>query len=122
MRRTARLTVINRRLDLRNVAGMPGSITGHERQGGPGGTKRPACTRPLLGFSALFMAMTLVVTLSGVFGAAVRRHLVDRSKVVRLIRKAFAASVVAPWRDAGRGGAVARGLGSGDGFCCTSWA
>jgi len=50
----------------------------------------------LLALSAVFMLMTFVVfTIYGVFAASVRRHLIDRPKIVRRIRQAFAASFVA---------------------------
>lgn len=49
----------------------------------------------MLELSAVFMAMTFVVFAGyGVFAAAVRRHLIDRPRLVRRIRKAFAASFV----------------------------
>jgi threonine/homoserine/homoserine lactone efflux protein len=52
--------------------------------------------RRLLALSAVFMVMTFVVfTIYGVFAAGVRRHLIDRPKIVRRIRQAFAASFVA---------------------------
>lgn len=50
----------------------------------------------MLTLSAVFMIMTLVVfACYGVFAAAVRRHLIDRSRIVRRIRQAFAVSFVA---------------------------
>jgi threonine/homoserine/homoserine lactone efflux protein len=50
----------------------------------------------MLGLSGVFMAMTLVVfTGYGLFAAGVRRHLVDRPRVVDRVRKVFAASFVA---------------------------
>lgn len=50
----------------------------------------------MLMLSAVFMAMTFVVfTWYGVFAAAVRRHLIDRPRIVRRVRQAFAASFVA---------------------------
>jgi threonine/homoserine/homoserine lactone efflux protein len=50
----------------------------------------------MLGLSAVFMAMTFVVFAGyGVFAAAVRRHLIERPRLVRRIRQAFAASFVA---------------------------
>jgi threonine/homoserine/homoserine lactone efflux protein len=50
----------------------------------------------LLALSAVFMVMTFIVfTIYGVFAAGVRRHLIDRPKIVRRIRQAFAASFVA---------------------------
>jgi threonine/homoserine/homoserine lactone efflux protein len=50
----------------------------------------------MLLLSAVFMAMTFVVfTIYGVFAAAVRRHLIDRPKIVRRVRQTFAASFVA---------------------------
>jgi threonine/homoserine/homoserine lactone efflux protein len=49
----------------------------------------------MLGLSAVFMLMTLVVfALYGVFAAAVRRHLVDRPRLVTRIRRTFAACFV----------------------------
>jgi threonine/homoserine/homoserine lactone efflux protein len=50
----------------------------------------------MLLLSAVFMAMTLLVfSLYGVFAAAVRRHLVDRPRIVARVRKVFAASFFA---------------------------
>jgi threonine/homoserine/homoserine lactone efflux protein len=50
----------------------------------------------LLWLSAVFMGMTFVVfTIYGVFAAAVRRHLIDRPRIILRIRKLFAASFVA---------------------------
>jgi threonine/homoserine/homoserine lactone efflux protein len=50
----------------------------------------------LLSLSGIFMAMTFAVfTFYGVFAAAVRRHLIDRPRIVLRIRKLFAASFVA---------------------------
>ncbi|MGR7024254.1 LysE family translocator [Geodermatophilus sp. URMC 62] len=50
----------------------------------------------MTGLSGVFMAMTFVVFAGyGVFAAAVRRHLVERPRVVRRIRQAFAVSFVA---------------------------
>ncbi len=50
----------------------------------------------MLVLSGVFMAMTFVVFAGyGVFAAAVRRHLIDRHRLVRRIRQAFAASFVA---------------------------
>jgi threonine/homoserine/homoserine lactone efflux protein len=50
----------------------------------------------MLGLSAAFMVMTFVVFAGyGVFAAGVRRHLIDRPRVIRRIRKTFAASFVA---------------------------
>lgn len=50
----------------------------------------------VLGLSAVFMVMTLVVfACYGVFAAAVRRNLIDRARIVRRIRQAFAVSFVA---------------------------
>ena len=50
----------------------------------------------MLALSAVFMVMTFVVFAGyGVFAAAVRRHLVERPRVVRRIRQAFAASFLA---------------------------
>jgi threonine/homoserine/homoserine lactone efflux protein len=49
----------------------------------------------MLMLSAVFMAMTFVVfALYGVFAASVRRHLIDRPRIVRRIRQVFAASFV----------------------------
>ena len=45
--------------------------------------------------SAVFMAMTFVVfALYGIFAASVRQHLIDRPRIVRRMRQAFAASFV----------------------------
>jgi threonine/homoserine/homoserine lactone efflux protein len=50
----------------------------------------------MLTLSGVFMIMTLVVfACYGVFAAAVRRHLIDRSRIVRRIRQAFAVTFVA---------------------------
>jgi threonine/homoserine/homoserine lactone efflux protein len=49
----------------------------------------------MLLLSAVFMAMTFVVfVLYGVFAAAVRHHLIERPRIVRRLRQAFAASFV----------------------------
>jgi threonine/homoserine/homoserine lactone efflux protein len=49
----------------------------------------------LLALSGVFMAMTFVVfVLYGVGAAAVRRHVIERPRVIRRIRQAFAASFV----------------------------
>lgn len=49
----------------------------------------------MLALSAVFMAMTFVVFAGyGVFAAGVRRHLIDRPRVVRRLRRTFAASFV----------------------------
>ena len=50
----------------------------------------------LLMLSAVFMAMTMLVfALYGVFAAAMRRHVIDRPRVVRRMRKMFAVSFLA---------------------------
>jgi threonine/homoserine/homoserine lactone efflux protein len=50
----------------------------------------------MLGLSGVFMAMTFAVfALYGIFAAAVRRHLIDRPRIVQRIRKLFAGSFVA---------------------------
>jgi threonine/homoserine/homoserine lactone efflux protein len=50
----------------------------------------------MLALSAVFMAMTFVVfAIYGAFAAGVRRHLIDRPRVIRRLRKTFAASFVA---------------------------
>jgi threonine/homoserine/homoserine lactone efflux protein len=50
----------------------------------------------MLTLSMVFMLMTLVVfAVYGAFAAAARRHLVERPRVVRRLRQAFAASFVA---------------------------
>jgi len=49
----------------------------------------------MLLLSAVFMAMTFVVFVGyGVFAASVRRHLIDRPRIVRRIRQVFATSFV----------------------------
>ena len=49
----------------------------------------------MLGLSAVFMAMTFLVFAGyGVFAAAVRVHLIERPRVVRRMRRLFAASFV----------------------------
>ncbi len=49
----------------------------------------------MLALSAVFMVMTFVVfAFYGVFAAGVRRHLIDRPRVVRRVRQTFAASFV----------------------------
>jgi threonine/homoserine/homoserine lactone efflux protein len=49
----------------------------------------------MLELSGVFMVMTLVVfALYGVFAAAVRRHLIERPRIVRRMRQLFAASFV----------------------------
>ncbi len=49
----------------------------------------------MLELSGVFMAMTLVVfALYGLFAAAVRRHVIDRPRIVQRMRRAFAASFV----------------------------
>jgi threonine/homoserine/homoserine lactone efflux protein len=50
----------------------------------------------MLALSAVFMAMTFVVFAGyGLFAAAMRRHVVERPRVVTRIRRVFAASFVA---------------------------
>ncbi len=50
----------------------------------------------LLLLSGVFMAMTFVVFAAyGVLAAAVRRHLIERPRIVRRVRQAFAASFLA---------------------------
>lgn len=50
----------------------------------------------MLALSGVFMLMTLAVFAGyGVFAAAVRRHLIDRPRIVAAVRRAFAASFVA---------------------------
>lgn len=50
----------------------------------------------MLGLSGVFMAMTFAVFAGyGVFAAAVRRHLLERPRIVRRIRQVFAASFLA---------------------------
>ncbi len=50
----------------------------------------------LVGLSAVFMAMTLVVfTAYGVFAAAMRRHVITRPAVVRRIQRVFSLSYLA---------------------------
>jgi threonine/homoserine/homoserine lactone efflux protein len=49
----------------------------------------------MLMLSAVFMAMTFVVfAFYGIFAASVRQHLIDRPRIVRRMRQAFAASFV----------------------------
>jgi threonine/homoserine/homoserine lactone efflux protein len=49
----------------------------------------------MLELSGAFMVMTLVVfALYGLFAAAVRRHVIERPRIVRRMRQAFAASFV----------------------------
>ena len=49
----------------------------------------------MLGLSAVFMAMTFFVfAFYGLFAAGVRRHLIDRPRIVRRMRRTFAASFV----------------------------
>lgn len=49
----------------------------------------------LLALSAVFMAVTLVIfTLYGVFAAGMRRHVISRPRVVRWMRRTFAATYV----------------------------
>ena len=50
----------------------------------------------MLGLNAVFMAMTFIVFVGyGVFAAGVRRHLIERPRIVRRVRQAFAVSFVA---------------------------
>lgn len=50
----------------------------------------------LLVLGAVFMGMTFVVFVGyGLFAASVRRHLIDRPRIVRRVRQTFAASFVA---------------------------
>ena len=50
----------------------------------------------MLALSAVFMGMTLVVFAGyGVFGAAVREHLIARPRVMQRLRRLFAVSFVA---------------------------
>jgi threonine/homoserine/homoserine lactone efflux protein len=56
----------------------------------------PHQVRAMAGLGAVFMVMTFVVfVLYGLFAAAVRRHVIDRPRVVRRIRQVFATSFVA---------------------------
>jgi threonine/homoserine/homoserine lactone efflux protein len=56
----------------------------------------PHAVARLLGLSAVFMLMTFVVfALYGGFAAAVRTHLLERPRIVDLLRRAFAVSFVA---------------------------
>ena len=49
----------------------------------------------LVGLSGVFMAMTFVVfVIYGVGAAAVRRHVIDRPRIVQSVRRVFAASFV----------------------------
>ncbi len=49
----------------------------------------------MLELGGVFMVMTLLVfALYGVFAAAVRRHLIERVRIVRRMRQLFAASFV----------------------------
>lgn len=51
---------------------------------------------PMLGLSAVFMAMTFVVfAVYGLFAAAVRSHVVSRPRVMTWLRRTFAGSFVA---------------------------
>ncbi len=80
------LNLLNPKLTLFFFAFLPQFVP-------PGGPHELA---GLLALSAVFMGMTFVVfTIYGVFAASVRRHLIDRPRIVRRIRKAFAASFVA---------------------------
>lgn len=59
-------------------------------------TRTPHPLTLMLTLSAIFMAMTLVVFAGyGLFATAIRRRLIDRSRIVRRIRQAFAVSFVA---------------------------
>ena len=50
----------------------------------------------MAGLSAVFMLMTFVVlAVYGVFAAGVRRHVIERPRVVAWMRRSFAASFVA---------------------------
>ena len=50
----------------------------------------------MLGLSAVFMAITFsVFALYGIFASAVRRHVVERPRVIAWLRRSFAASFVA---------------------------
>ena len=56
----------------------------------------PHALARLLGLSAVFMLMTLVVfAVYGVFAAAVRTHLLERPRIVDRLRRLFAVSFVA---------------------------
>lgn len=60
----------------------------------PGGS--PHALARLLALSAVFMLMTFVVfALYGGFAAAVRTHLIERPRIVDLLRRVFAVSFVA---------------------------
>jgi threonine/homoserine/homoserine lactone efflux protein len=49
----------------------------------------------MLELSGVFMVMTLVVfALYGLFAAGVRRHVIERPRIVRRMRQVFAASFV----------------------------
>ena len=58
--------------------------------------RAPHQVATMLLLSAVFMAMTFFVfAIYGAFAAGVRRHLIDRPRIVQRVRKAFAASFVA---------------------------
>ncbi len=60
----------------------------------PSDSRHPVAT--MLGLSAVFMLMTLLVfALYGVFAAAVRTHLIARPRIVNRVRRLFAASFLA---------------------------
>jgi threonine/homoserine/homoserine lactone efflux protein len=60
----------------------------------PAHAPHQVATMLLLG--GVFMLMTLIVfTIYGVSAALVRRHLIDRPRIVRRLRQAFAASFIA---------------------------
>jgi threonine/homoserine/homoserine lactone efflux protein len=55
----------------------------------------PHAVERMLSLSAVFMAMTFLVFVGyGLFAAALRRHLIERPRVVRRVRQVFAASFV----------------------------
>ncbi len=77
--------LLNPKLTIFFFAFLPQFVPAHD----------PHQVSAMLGLSAVFMAMTFVVfALYGLFAAAVRRHVVERPRVVRRMRQAFAASFV----------------------------
>jgi threonine/homoserine/homoserine lactone efflux protein len=59
-------------------------------------SRGPNALPQLLLLSGVFMAMTFVVfVIYGALAAAVRRHVIDRPRVVQTVRRVFAGSFVA---------------------------
>jgi threonine/homoserine/homoserine lactone efflux protein len=59
-------------------------------------TEAPGSLARMVGLSAVFMLMTFVIfAIYGVFAAAVRRHVLERPRILQWMRRTFAAAFVA---------------------------